>query len=54
VVITATTLSSMLLVLSGLDVVVTLELTGLDLNMFCTSIFLGHSPYLCSTLKQII
>jgi len=50
VVITATTLISTLSGLSSLNVVVAFELIGLVLNMFCTSIFLGRSPYLCSTL----
>jgi hypothetical protein len=48
------TLNSTLLVLGGLDFVVALELTSLFLNMFHISIFLGHSPNLCSTLEQII
>jgi hypothetical protein len=43
-----------LLVLDGLCVVVALKLIGLVLNMFCISIFLGHSPNQCSMLKQII
>jgi hypothetical protein len=45
-----TTLIGTLLILGGLYVVVALELTGLVLNIFYTSIFLGHSPDLCSTL----
>jgi hypothetical protein len=39
-----------LLALGGLGVVVAFQPTSLILNMFCTSIFLGHSPYLCFTL----
>jgi hypothetical protein len=31
-----------------------LKLTSLVLNMFCTSIFLGHYKNLCFMLKQII
>ncbi len=41
-------------ILGSLDVIVALELTGLVLNMFHTSIFLGHSPNICCTLEQII
>jgi hypothetical protein len=52
VVITTITLIGTLLVLGGLNVVMALKLIGLVLNMFCTSIFLGHSPYLCSTLLE--
>jgi hypothetical protein len=37
--------------LGGLGVVITLELIGLVLNMFYTSIFLGHFPNLCYALK---
>jgi hypothetical protein len=47
----ATTLISTLL---SLGVVITLELTSLVLNMFCTLIFLGHSLDLCFTLEYII
>ncbi len=43
-----------MLVSGNLNVVVALKLKGLVLNTFCTSIFLGHYPNLCSTLKQII
>jgi len=53
-VISTTTLIGTLLILDGLGVVMTLELIGLILNMFCTSILLGHSPNHCSTIKQII
>lgn len=50
----ATTLTSTLLGLGSLGVIITLELTNLVMNMFWTSIFLGHFPDLCSKLEQII
>ncbi len=53
-VITTIILISTLSVLNNLGVVVALKLTGLVLNMFYTSIFLGHSLDLCSMLEQII
>jgi hypothetical protein len=31
-----------------------IKINRISLNIFYTSIFLRHSPYLCSTLKQII
>jgi hypothetical protein len=46
----ATTLIGTLSCLGSLGVVVALELINLILNMICTSIFLEHSPDLCSTL----
>jgi len=54
VVIIATTLTGMLSILGGLDAIMALKLTCLVLNMFCTSVFWGHFPNLCSTLEQII
>jgi hypothetical protein len=48
------TLTNMLSILNNLDVIVALQLTSLVLNTLCTSNFLGHSLYLCSTFKQII
>jgi hypothetical protein len=51
---TAITLTSTLLILNGLGVIMTLELTCLILNIFCTSIFFGHFLDLCFTLEQII
>jgi hypothetical protein len=53
VITTTTTLIGTLPILGNLDVIVALKLTSLVLNMFCTSIFLGHSPYLCSTLNKL-
>jgi hypothetical protein len=50
---TLTTLIGTLSSLSGLGVVV-IKATSLVLNIFCTLLFLRHSPYLCSTLEQII
>jgi hypothetical protein len=47
-------LTCTLLGLGNLGVIVTLELTSLVMNMFWTSIFLGHSPDLCFELEQII
>ncbi len=51
---TTTSLIGTLLVLGGFGVVMALELIGLVLNMFFTSMFLGHFPNLCSMLEQII
>jgi len=48
---TTTTLIDTLSILSDLGVIVALKLTGLVLQMFCTSIFLGHSLNLCSMFK---
>jgi hypothetical protein len=54
VVTNTTTLTSTLLVLDSLGAIMALELTSLILNMFYTSIFLGHYLDLRSMLKQII
>ncbi len=54
VVTVATTLIGTLSILDSSCVVVALELTCLVLDMFYTSIFLGHSVDLCYVLEQII
>jgi hypothetical protein len=54
VVTTTIILIGTLLVVDGLGVIMALKLTGLVLNILCTSIFLGHSLDLCSMLEQII
>jgi len=54
VVIIAITLIDTLSVIGNLGDVMALELIGLVLNMFCTSIFWGHSSYLCYMLEEII
>jgi hypothetical protein len=51
---TTITLTKKLLVLGGLGDVMALELASLVLNMFYTSIFLGHSQDVCFMLEQII
>jgi hypothetical protein len=50
IVITTTTLIGTLLGLGGLGVIVALKLTCLELNIFCTSFFLGHYLNICFAL----
>jgi hypothetical protein len=45
-VIVTTTLTGTSSVLGGLGVIMALKITDLDMNVFFTSIFLGHFPYL--------
>jgi hypothetical protein len=51
---TTTTLTSTLSCLGDLGVLAIVELIVLVLNMFFTLVFLGHSPFICSSFEHSI